>query len=141
MKRNVSLTATMYPFQRHQFDGPPTKYNMAILSDIFYDVYTLNGEITDWVPFDGATFVNPLVVYWENFALDEAKAGIDKKPFVHFYDTATGTGGIIKTAGFGLTNDRIKSHRFYRIMVKNMMDRPWVNEDNSTHVVEGNGIL
>ena len=114
---------------------------MAILSDIFYDVYTLNGEITDWVPFDGATFVNPLVVYWENFALDEAKAGIDKKPFVHFYDVATGTGGIIKTAGFGLTNDRILSHRFYRIMAKNMMDRPWVNEDNSIHILRGNGIL
>lgn len=140
-KRNVSLTATMYPFQRHQIDGPPPVYNMAILSDIIYDVYTLNGDITDWPPFDGATFVNPLVVYWENFALDEAKAGIDKKPFVHGYDVKTGTGIIIKTAGFGLTNDRIKSHKFYRILMKNMTNRPWVNPDNTPHIVREGGIL
>lgn len=140
-KRNVSLTAAMHPFQLNQIDGIPTEYNMAVIDDIKYDLYTLMGVTASQAPFDGATFVNPLVVHWENNSLNEDRAGIDKKQFIHYYDEATGTGGIIKTAGFGLTNDRIKSHEFYRIMAYNMMKRTWVNPDGSTHRVREGGIL
>jgi len=48
--------------------------------------------------------VNPLVVWLENASLGGSKAGVIKKQFVHFYNEATGNGGIIKTAGFGITN-------------------------------------
>lgn len=140
-KRNVSLTAAMHPFQLNQIDGIPSEYNMAVIDDIHYELYTVMGTTASQAPFDGATFVNPLVVYWENNSLNEDRAGVDKKQFIHYYDEATGTGGIIKTAGFGLTNDRIKNHEFYRTMVYNMMNRSWVNPDGSIHKVKEGGIL
>jgi hypothetical protein len=109
---------------------------MAIIDDIVSSVYTITGDYDSHKPFDGATFVNPLVVYWENNSLQENKAGIDKKQFVHFYDPKTGTGGIIKTAGFGVTNNRAKKDKFYRDMAYNMMKRNWKNKDGSQHISE-----
>nr|DAM10133.1 MAG TPA: hypothetical protein [Caudoviricetes sp.] len=91
--------------------------------------------------FDGATFVNPFIVIWENNSLNGDKAGINKKQFVHFYDRATGTGGIIKTAGFGLTNDKIRQFDFYRNMMYNMTSKQWKNADGSQHIMRDGGIL
>jgi hypothetical protein len=131
----------MHEFQLGSVTGIPTVYNMAIIDDIKAPVYTISGDRGYHAPLDGATFVNPFVVIWENNSLEGDKAGIDKKQFVHFYDEATGTGGIVKTAGFGLTNDRIKRYKFYRDMMYNMTKRVWKNEDGTTHIVREGGIL
>lgn len=135
-KRNVSFTAAMYPFQLNSIAGIPMDYNMAVIDDIKSTVYTITGDYDSHKPFDGATFVNPLVMYWENNSLQENKAGIDKKQFIHFYDYKTGTGGIIKTAGFAVTNNRAKKDLFYRDMAYNMMKRTWKNADNTDHISE-----
>ena len=135
-KRNVSLTAAMHPFQLASINGIPSEYNMAVIEDIIADIATIHG-LDEWPPLDGATFVHPLVVYWENNSLQESKAGVDKKQFWHYYNEKLGTGGIIKTAGFGLTNDRIKNYKFYRVMVENMMKHSWRNPDGQLHVHTG----
>lgn len=140
-KRNVSYTATMHEFQLNQIDGVPTVYNMAIMSDLKSDVYTIQADVDKATNFDGATFVNPFIVIWENNSLNGDKAGINKKQFVHFYDRATGTGGIIKTAGFGLTNDKIRQFDFYRNMMYNMTSKQWKNADGSQHIMRDGGIL
>lgn len=140
-KRNVSYTATMHEFQLNQIDGVPTVYNMAIMSDLKSDVYTVQADVDKATNFDGATFVNPFIVIWENNSLNGDKAGINKKQFVHFYDRATGTGGIIKTAGFGLTNDKIRQFDFYRNMMYNMTSKQWKNTDGSQHIMRDGGIL
>lgn len=140
-KRNVSYTATMHEFQLNQIDGVPTVYNMAIMSDLKSDVYTVQADVDKATNFDGATFVNPFIVIWENNSLNGDKAGINKKQFVHFYDRATGTGGIIKTAGFGLTNDKIRQFDFYRNMMYNMTSKNWKNADGSQHIMHDGGIL
>lgn len=140
-KRNVSYTATMHEFQLNQIDGVPTVYNMAIMSDLKSDVYTVQADVDKATNFDGATFVNPFIVIWENNSLNGDKAGINKKQFVHFYDRATGTGGIIKTAGFGLTNDKIRQFDFYRNMMYNMTSKNWKNVDGSQHIMRDGGIL
>jgi hypothetical protein len=117
-KRNVSYTAAMHQYQLGQIDGIPSEYNMAMMEGMPAYVYTMSGDTNNGADaFDGATFVSPLIVIWENNSLNTAKAGNDKKPFVHFYDVRTGTGGIIKTAGFGVTNDHIREDKFYRIMM------------------------
>jgi hypothetical protein len=67
-------------------------------------------------PHDGATFVDPFLIDLENNSLGGARAGIIKKPFVHFYDETIGNGGIIKTAGFGITNASMKNMRGHRIL-------------------------
>lgn len=140
-KRNVSYTAAMHEFQLNQIDGVPTVYNMAIMSDLKSDVYTVQADVDKATNFDGATFVNPFIVIWENNSLNGDKAGINKKQFVHFYDRATGTGGIIKTAGFGLTNDKIRQFDFYRNMMYNMTSKKWKNADGSQHIMRKGGIL
>lgn len=130
-KRNVSLTAAMHEFQLNQIDGIPSTYNMAILSDLHSDVYTIQADADQATNFDGATFVNPWVVIWENNSLNGDKAGINKKQFVHFFDRATGTGGIIKTAGFGITNDKARQYQFYRDMAYNMTHFNWKDQNGN----------
>lgn len=140
-KRNVSLTAAMHAFQLNSPFGIPSVYNMAVMDDIMYDLFTFMGDKANHAPFDGCTFVHPYVNYWENNSLEEDRAGTDKKQFVHYYDEKTGTGGIVKTAGFAVTNDLAKQHQFYRIMAYNMMKHSWYNANGTPHVVRDGGIL
>lgn len=135
-KRNVSFTASMDQFQLNQIDGIPLWYNIAIIDDIKEDLFTIDGQTNDAKPFDGATFVNPIIMYLENNSLNEARAGIDKKQFVHYYDELTGSGGIIKTAGFAITNDRMRNSVFYRDMMKNMTNRVWKDYTGADYVAD-----
>lgn len=124
-KRNVSNTAVMHEFALNQFNGIPGIYNIAVIQDINDLAYNLAGDVSVIKPFDGATFVNPFIVYLENNSLNGERAGIHKKQFVHFYDDRLGTGGIIKTAGFGLTNSWMRRSPFMERMMRNMTDVEW----------------
>lgn len=135
-KRNVSFTAAMHAFQLNLLNGIPEYYNLAVIDDIHDTQGTIIGLDNDIKPFDGATFVNPFVVILENNSLGGARAGISKKQFVHFKNETTGTGGIIKTAGFGLTNDWIRNSPFLERMMRKMTDHIWLNEDNYPFVTD-----
>ena len=135
-KRNVSFTAAMHAFQLNLLNGIPEEYNLAVIDDIKDEQGTINGLLNDIKPFDGATFVNPFVVILENNSLGGARAGISKKQFVHFKNAATGGGGIIKTAGFGLTNDWMRNSPFLQKMMQKMTDHVWLNEDGSPALVD-----
>lgn len=132
-KRAVSQTATVHSFMRNSPNGVQNQYKIAVIGDIKADTWNIQGMEQDVKPFDGATFVEPSQVWLENNSLKADVAGIDKKTFAHFYDARTGTGGIIKTACFGLTNARIKSSayvgngglKFYKLMAQRMMDYRW----------------
>lgn len=135
-KRNVSFTAAMDQFQLNQIDGIPLWYNIAIIDDIKEDLFTIDGNTNDAKPYDGATYVNPIIMYLENNSLNEARAGIDKKQFVHYYDEMTGSGGIIKTAGFAVTNDRMRNSIFYRNMMKNMTNKVWKDAQGNDYIAD-----
>lgn len=135
-KRNVSFTATMQEFALNLINGIPSIYNIAILDDIKDINYNVSGVTGGTKPYDGATFVNPFVVILENNSLGQARAGITKKQFVHFYDERTGTGGIIKTAGFGITNDWMRNSPMIQRMMKKMTNRTWRNLDGSEASVD-----
>lgn len=135
-KRNVSFTAAMHAFQLNLLNGIPEYYNLAVIDDITDQQGTIIGIDSDIKPFDGATFVNPFVVILENNSLGGARAGITKKQFVHFKNESTGTGGIIKTAGFGLTNDWIRNSPFLEKMMRKMTNHIWLNEDGSQATVD-----
>ena len=128
-KRNVSMTASLKQFILNSFKGVPSKYTIAVVEDIKDSQYNVMGNVEDGVkPYDGATFANPFIVVLENNSLDDA-VGVDKKPFIHFYNVATASGGIIKTASFGLTNDRIRNSKQNQAMMKKMTDRPWLDKN------------
>lgn len=135
-KRNVSFTAAMHAFQLNLLNGIPEEYNIAVIDDITDEQGTILGLNNGIKPFDGATFVNPFVVILENNSLGGARAGITKKQFVHFKNERTGTGGIIKTAGFGLTNDWIRNSPFLERMMRKMTNHVWLNQDGTPAVVD-----
>lgn len=135
-KRNVSFTAAMHAFQLNLLNGIPETYNIAVIDDITDEQGTILGLNNGIKPFDGATFVNPFVVILENNSLGGARAGITKKQFVHFKNERTGTGGIIKTAGFGLTNDWIRNSPFLEKMMRKMTNHVWLNQDGTPAIVD-----
>lgn len=129
-KRNVQNTAAMHAFQLNLLTGIPNQYNVAIVDDIKASQVNVSGVVEDGIkPFDGATFVNPFVVLLENYSLGSARAGITKKQFVHFYNENTGSGGIIKTAGFGMTNDWLRNSPFLMRMMQKMTDGIWLDQN------------
>lgn len=135
-KRNVSNTASMHEFLLNQKTGIPNQYNIAVIQDINDLVYNIGGDISEVKPFDGATIVNPFIVKLENNSLNGEKAGIHKKQFVHFYDEPTGTGGIIKTAGFGITNSLMRNSPFLERMMKNMTDYQWTDNNGNPIMID-----
>jgi hypothetical protein len=129
------MTASMHEFLLNSMKGIPMQYNIAILEDVYDTQSIISGDVEDGIkPWDGATFVNPFVVYLENYSLGGSKAGITKKQFVHFYDEHTGTGGIIKTAGFGLTNDVIRNSPYYQLLMERMTDREWDKDASGNYL-------
>lgn len=136
-KRNVSFTAAMHSFQKNLIQGIPSEINIALMPDTIDEYETISGDIFDDIkPFDGATFGNPFFTILENNSLGGARVGINKKTFTHYYDQRTGTGGIIKTAEFPLTNNLIRNSKFYQIMMQNMTDRVWLNENGTPAIVD-----
>ena len=103
----------MQKFQLGTITGILDDIKIAVINDITNKQYNAFGDTPTTKPWDGATFVSPAQAYLENNSLGTQKAGMVKKPFIHFYDASTGTGGIIKTAGFGLTNDWIRNSTLY----------------------------
>ena len=134
-KRNVSFTASMHSFLKNLIQGIPSEINIAIMDDPHDLFSTISGDTFDIKPFDGCTFECPWFGEMENASLGGAKVGVNKKTFTHYYDARTGTGGIIKTANFCITNDRVRGSKFYQRMIRNMTDRTWKNQDGSNFII------
>lgn len=132
-KRNVSMTAQMHEFSLNTLNGIPEDYNIAVIEDIHVDVPLITKETNETTPYDGGTFVNPFIVYLENNSLGGARAGITKKPFVHFKHGRVGIGGIIKTAGFGMTNDWMRNSPRLQHFMQMMTNHDWVDEDGNSY--------
>ena len=135
-KRNVSFTAAMHSFIKNLIQGIPDEINIAIMEDPKDYLSTISGDTFDITPLDGCTFECPFFGEQENASLGGAKVGVNKKTFTHFYDARTGTGGIIKTANFPLTNDRIRGSKFYQRMMRNMTDRVWKNQNGTDFIIK-----
>lgn len=131
-KRNVSYTAAMHPYQLKSLQGTPDVANVVVMKQPSTKVYTVNGDYTDACISDGGTFINPWMAYWENGALGSEKVGINKKQYIHFYKQDTGTGGVIKTAGFAMTNELMRLSPWQRRMTRMMADRAWRDEQGNT---------
>ena len=122
VKRNVSLTASKYRFGLDRIDGIKSQYNIAVIEDDKDIVYNIFGRIDYAKPFDGATICSITNNYHENISLGSNKAGIDKKQFIHDYKSKSGSGIIIKTAGFSITNMRLRDSEMLQRLNKKMMD-------------------
>lgn len=131
-KRNVAHTASVHPFQLNLKEGITDEYKIACIDDINDLMYNTLGDNAKLKPFDGATYVDPYTVHLENHSLQGEAAGIHKKQFVHFYDDETGTGGAIKTAGFGITNFWIRNSPFIQRLNKKLTNETWKNKNGES---------
>ena len=134
VKRNVSLSATKHSFALGLLNGIRSNYRIAVIRDDKAPTYNVFGQFDKGgaKPFDGSTLVCGTNNYLENNSLAGARAGDVKKQFVHSYKEETGSGIIIKTAGFPITNALIANSPFYRRMNKKMMKGIWTKSDSET---------
>lgn len=123
VKRNVSLTASKHSFAQNLLDGIRDRYTIAVIEDDKDVVSNIFGQVGSAKPFDGATFCSIVTNYLENNSLKGDRAGVDKKQFVHDWDPVTGTGVIIKTAGFAITNARIRDSKLLADLNERMLNR------------------
>lgn len=132
-KRNVSQTAQLHQLTLNLLDGVNQEYTIAVIGDLYALQSTINGRVNEVTIMDGATFSNPFIVYLENNSLGGASAGMIKKPFYHFKNQRTGTGGIIKTASFPITNDNIRNSELYQNIMRKMTDRKWFDQNGEVY--------
>ncbi len=127
-KRNVCYASTVHKYQNKTLTGPPKIYQIAPIEDIKSTIYSIMGDLDSHKPIDGGMFVLPWLPILENNALGGEAAGLDKKQFGTYYFEDIAAGGIIKTAGFAVTNQRMRRSEAYRNLCKNMTYRTWVKE-------------
>lgn len=127
VKRNVSVSATKYSFALNFLNGIRDTYKIAVIQDDTAATFTIQGQYDKGgaKPYDGATFVCGTSHYLENNSLAGSAVGLNTKPFVHSYKAGTGSGIIIKTAGFAITNANIRNCEFFKRMNKKMMQGKW----------------
>lgn len=132
-KRHVQFTATKQEYELGLLDGMPEDVKIAVIADKLSTMYNVYGHIDKGVePYNGATFTNMFTSILENNSLKGAQVGLIKKPFFHFKLFRFGTGGIIKTAGFGVNNqDFIQGGEFVENIQRKLSDIPWRNQNDN----------
>lgn len=110
VKRQVSQTASKHREMQNSLYGISEKLKFFVVDDERDSVITYSGlyKKGGTKPYDGATFYNMFMNVLDNNSLGADAMGLDKKPFTHAFDSQTGIGLIIKTAGFILNNQRIR---------------------------------
>lgn len=124
-KRNVSNTATMDEYQLNQLNGIPEEITIACIDDIVDNQSTISGNVYSIKPFDGAVFLDPFGSILFNNSLNGKRSGEIIKPFFHFKHSNLGTGGVLKCAGFTITNDIARNSPFYLKLAKKMTHNKW----------------
>ena len=142
IKRYVSYTASKHREAAGNLNGIRNTLNIAIIEDDKDVVFNFNGNFDagGTKPFDGASFYNATMNYLDNNSLGGDSMGVDKKPFAHHMGDKSGIGFILKTAGFALTNDRIRNSSFDTRLNKYMLNIPWSQEMDWTKDYNGNSI-
>ncbi len=140
-KRNVCYGSTIHKYQNKTLKGVPKWYQIAPIEDIKSDVYSIMGDLNNHKPIDGGMFVHPCFPYLENNSLGGEAAGLDKKQFGTYYYEKYAAGGIIKTAGFAETNQRMLRSEAYRALCKNMMNRTWLKEFTDANAMDIEEVL
>lgn len=143
IKRYVSYTASKHREAAGNLNGIRNTLNVAIIEDDKDGVFNYNGNNapSGTKPFDGASFYNPTMNYLDNNSLGGDAMGVDKKPFAHHMGDKSGIGFILKTAGFALTNDRIRNGNGFDVRLnKQMLNIPWSQDMDWTKDFNGNRI-
>lgn len=143
-KRNVSESGAKNQYTRSDINGMDKNMTIAVMRDVKAGISTINGiqNPKGATVMDGSTIGNYVTRKEELYSLGSQKAGIENsKPLGDDLNPKTGTGTIIKTAVFVLTNSRIRTSEANIILHKHMNSIPWRNFDgNFLRDYDGNNI-
>ena len=126
-KRNVSLTASTHPLELNTLDGFSHDIYAACIDDIKEEVSNYFGATSTVSSHDGMSVLSPTATIMFNNSLCGDSASYVLKPFIHYQDFRTGSGAIIKTAAFGLTNQTMRSFHNGDIMAYKTMGFKWAD--------------
>lgn len=133
-KRNVSESGAKNQYTRSDINGIGKNMTIAVMRDVKAGISTVNGiqNPKGATVMDGATVGNYVTRKEELYSLGSQKAGIENsKPLGDDLNPKTGTGTIIKTAVFVLTNSRIRTSEANIILHKHMNSITWRNFDGN----------
>ena len=136
-KRNVTFSATKHQYLYNTLRGIPKELNIAIIDNMYDSVFNLVGDgigensVQQQITDDGATYVVGPMNYLENWSLESAGVGVDKKQFGGYVNPESGSGDILKTAGFALTQDRLRASRFRQTLNRKMLSIPWLKGEET----------
>lgn len=136
-KRNVTFSATKHQYLYNTLRGIPKELNIAIIDNMYDSVFNLVGDgigensVQQQITDDGATYVVGPMNYLENWSLESAGVGVDKKQFGGYVNPESGSGDILKTAGFALTQDRLRASKFRQTLNRKMLSIPWLEGEET----------
>ena len=143
-KRNVSESGAKNQYTRGDINGVGKYITIAVMRDVKAGISTINGiqNSRGATVMDGSTIGNYVTRKEELYSLGSQKAGIENsKPLGDDLNPKTGTGTIIKTAVFVLTNSRIRTSEANIVLHKHMNSIPWKNFDGNFLIdYDGNNI-
>lgn len=135
VKRNVSLSATKHQYLTDELDTISSKLKWAVIPNLSDFVYNLladgvkgDGTLHSQFNEDGATLVDGSMAYLENSSLGSNAVGLDKKQFGAGINIKSGTGWILKTAGFALSNDLLRKSPELQMLSKKLRSLEFTNE-------------
>lgn len=131
-KRMVIYPATMHNYIQNQLNGIPPEYNIATIRDMSAQAFNFSGVAKDVDVQDGSGWANPFIAILENYSLNDAKAGEDKKPIGHSMNSMYLSELELKYALMDIYNERIRDSEKpdgvglrWKNMLKKMTDRQW----------------
>lgn len=131
-KRMVIYPATMHNYVQNQLNGIPPEYNIATIKDMSAQAFNFSGVAKDVDVQDGSGWANPFVAILENYSLNDAKAGEDKKPIGHSMNSMYLSELELKYALMDIYNERIRDSEKpdgvglrWKNILKKMTDRQW----------------
>lgn len=131
-KRMVIYPATMHNYVQNQFNGIPPEYNIATIRDMSAQAYNFSGVTSKVDVQDGSGWANPFIAVLENYSLNDAKAGEDKKPIGHSMNPMYLSELELKYALMDIYNERVRDSGKpdntglrWKNILKKMTDRQW----------------
>ena len=106
-KRAVIVGATHHPFNFSSKYGVSKYLNVAVIQDLAGTVWNLAGlEKDDLDSMDGSGLSSPYQAILENWSLEDASVGLDKKTIFGDIDPLFGGQRLLKWAVYAITNSR-----------------------------------
>lgn len=137
-KRNIDQSATVNQYQLNTLESIQSDINVAFIEDVYAPANTIGGIKDKVKPFDGATYVEAITNYLINSTSDKPENTTDK-PLLTGFLPKSGSGLVIKTAGFANSNLNMRRSIWRQTQERKMLSRNF-GEQNILLDYNGNKI-